>query len=622
MPKLKGQIQRYAPQRTMSDMLTDMTNTLSNIGDKRFERFWNYKPIPPIMEWFKRSKRINVLVGATKSTKTTCGVFKAIMVYTGMVPPSMQDTWNHAPLITNLNRPRHVRIIVQDYTKHWPETIKPLLLSDEWGMLPEAWAQNYEEKEHMFYGPDGSFLSIMAIDPKQAVDPNILRGPIIDHAYIDELQQRMVYAESLSRNATLSDGPRTVDLGYCPQEGYDWTYEDLYLTGYDRQTDAPLSPDKCSQDINVLRVTMRDNPSISQEAQDSYIRTFKPWEVAYRVDGRYTAHAGDPYFDMYQLIDWKNTGKQKHGAPYVIEKKDVNPDEGEFEANMHDATGASPESENVWQVWEKQKNGHYYLLTMDTAEGHAKGNFSVADMWRCSEEVPITTSRTDGKKIEIKININKPIQVAQLRKRTIKPGDFALEGCMMATIYGECLMCYEVNNTCGGTVRDRSRNYTNLYHRAGPSKKEVEDITEYVGWWTDQYNKPTALEELYHMMQEWKVVNYCGINSPETLADMMSYEEHIERDEETGVSKRTFSPQSGCFDDCVSSAWQMAYILRFQNMMLTEALISVKSATEKYKSPIEEESERIQRRKTGNQLRKQPSLQSLSRGQHGGSTRH
>lgn len=604
MSKLAGNVQRHLPTSTMFDLVQKMADTLANIGDKRFDRFWNYVPIPAVIPWFQNSKRVNVLAGANKSTKSFTSVFKAIMVYTGIVPPSMQGVWNHAPLLMALNRPRHVRIIVSDYSKHFPETILPILLSEEWGMLPEAWASNYDPDEHMFYGPDGSFLSIMAIDPKKQVDPNTLRGPMIDHTYIDELQQRMVYTESLARNATLSDGPRTVDLGYCPQEGYDWTYDDLYLSGYNRENDQPLPPEKCSQDINVLRVTMRDNPSITQEALDSYIRTLKPWEIAYRVEGRYTVRAGDPYFDMYQLMEWERQGLQKDGVPYKIEHINVDADEGEFDGHLEKLDYEPHDEDDIWRVWELPKHGEYYLMTIDTAEGHIKSNYQVADIWRCSEEG--------------KINVDRPRQVAQFRKRTIKPGDFIVESCLMANIYGGILLCYEVNNTAGGTVRDRSRNYQNLYKRLGPGKKEVEDETEYIGWWTDKWNKPTAIEEVYHMLQEWKVSGYCGINSPHTLSELMSFEEQIKRDEETGIAVRTFAAKQGAFDDCISVLFQMAYILRFQNTILTPAEISVKSATEKYKSPLEEESARLQRKKLGTRLRKQPSLTTIAKGHHGG----
>jgi hypothetical protein len=193
----------------------------------------------------------------------------------------------------------------------------------------------------------------------------------------------------------------------------------------------------------------------------------------------------------------------------------------------------------------------------------------------------------------------------------------------MAAAYGYILMCYEVNNTSGGTIRDRSRNYPNLYKRAGPGKREIADDTEYIGWWTDQYNKPTALEEVYHMLQEWKVAGYCGINSRETLEDMMSFEERVERDENKQVTKRVFGAKQGAFDDCITTLFEMAYVLRFQNYLLTESLISDKSATTEYISPLEAEAERKNRVNLAGNLRKQPSLTTLARGKYGTSgTRH
>ena len=48
---------------------------------------------------------------------------KAVMVYTGMVPPGLRELYPH-PLPQN--RGRHVRIVVRDYVKHYPENIELL----------------------------------------------------------------------------------------------------------------------------------------------------------------------------------------------------------------------------------------------------------------------------------------------------------------------------------------------------------------------------------------------------------------------------------------------------------------------------------------------------------------
>jgi hypothetical protein len=60
--------------------------------------------------------------------------------------------------------------------------------------------------------------------------------------------------------------------------------------------------------INVLRLSMRDNPSISAEAIDEYVSSLRPWEIAYRVDGNYAQASGNPYFPVEVVYRWQQEG--------------------------------------------------------------------------------------------------------------------------------------------------------------------------------------------------------------------------------------------------------------------------------------------------------------------------
>ena len=599
--KVPGDVRIRPVVPTFGAMIVEMATALSAADDVRFKRFWTYRPVGKLAAWFQNQKTTNVIVGANKSTKSTVGVWKCIAIYTGLVPPQVRAIWPDAAKIP-LSRPRHVRLIVQDYTKHWPETIKPLCMDETYGMMPKAWASNYDPDEHIFYGPDGSFLSIMAIDPKQVDEVRIatvLRGPLIDHTYIDEIQPRAVYTESLTRSASLRDGPRTVDLGFCPQEGYDWTWEDLYKAGYDPGTDEPLPDEFLHPDINVMRLSMRDNPSISTEAIDQYIRTLKPWEISYRVDGRYTARAGDPYFDLTALGQWERAGIFRAGTPWELKESHVDIEAGIFQGDFIQVSGRfDAEDRPIWRVWENPIEGEYYLMVLDTAEGHKNSDFQVCDIWRCSKDK--------------KIDVNFPVQAAQLRIREMKPGDF-VENCLcVADYWGEILVAYEVNNTSGGTVRDRSRNYPNLYKRT-MGRREVEDDTELLGWYTDSVSKPAALEEAYHLLAGWNTET-CGLRSSDTTKELMAFQEKIERDPKTGLAKRVFGPLSGMHDDCVMGLGIFSYILRNQKEMLTPSLISDRHMVNRTDilSTLEQKAHDLTKRNAP-PLRKQPSLNLLAR---------
>ena len=106
--------------------------------DTRQERFWNWQiPSAAHRPFFEDKRPVQVLVGGNKGVKTTCAIFKCVMIFTGIIPPSMQNVYPHK---IPTNRSRKVRIITYNYSKTWPLNIKPLLLDPGTGLLPEAWS--------------------------------------------------------------------------------------------------------------------------------------------------------------------------------------------------------------------------------------------------------------------------------------------------------------------------------------------------------------------------------------------------------------------------------------------------------------------------------------------------
>jgi len=469
------------------------------------------------------------------STKTTMGVFEAIMVYTGMVPPSMQGLYPHK---IPTDRPRHVRIIVSSYTKHWPETIRPLLLSEDYGMLPEAWS-NWNNDEKMFTGPDGSFLSIVAVDPHENVDPNVLRGPLMDHTLIDEINQQMVFTESLARGVSLKDGPRTVTCVYCPQEGFKcWTFDMFYRACYDPITKQRLPKSQCHSSIFTQKVTMRDNPSISDSERNALIATYKPWEVAFRVDGEYSDRATNPFFNMELLLRWERANFCTPGVPCRMIEKNIDTDKGIFEGELEVADGGANEAiEPIWRVWGQPIEGEKYILAGDLGEGNDKSDWTVLDVWKVS-------------------SMKLPVQVAQLRTRAVRAGGAGIQACCMAHFYGDCLVATEQNTTAGGMCIDRIRNYKNLYKRVRTDKQRRVQ-TDKLGWHTDVGNRGPMLDNLYKYCSQWGATltkagePYCGVNSHATLQEFMGFEERIQHDKEGHYKGIEWGARAGAHDDTV-----------------------------------------------------------------------
>jgi hypothetical protein len=589
-------------------MIEQMVGNLSCADDERFRRFWEYEPIPTMLEWWSSLKHTKALVGANRSGKTTGSIVEDVMWYTGMIPPALQDLYPHK---IPLDRPRHVRIIVKDYSKALPELIWPLLVGAHAGLLPKIWAADYDSDEHIFYGPDivggeprtGSFLSIFAADPDQQVVPKGLRGARIDHTHIVERTTRDIYTECRSRLGKKDEGITTITLDYCPQDGKQvWDYREIYGEVYNLKTDEKKPEEEQHVDIYVQRVEIFDNPHLDPKEVNAFVSSLKPHEVAYRARGLYTDRADDPFFDLAQLFTWDKNGRFSDGKEYVINELEIDQEEGTFEGSLERVSVKTDPDLPRWNFWEEPQDGEYYACFLDGAEGKPKSDYSNGEVWRFSDGMG-------------NFSPNKPVQVAQLHSKTIYPDMMAIQCLCACNIFGNCLFVYERNNTVGGVVLEKSRQYDNVYRRIGRRDMPNIDESELLGWHTERWNKPSALQEAYTMMAEWEARygGYCGIRSRATFDDMVAFQDRIEKDK-NGYVHRILAARERAYDDCVTTFYMMAYIARIQKELLTKAVLSARDPEKSYKSKLEAKAAKTKRDKRFGRMKKQPSLRELGRG--------
>lgn len=555
MPKKAGDLHIKHYQDLRSIGLTLATDLVQK--PPRFNAFWNYTPIPILMReggFFRSTKTTKVLAGGNASTKTHAGVFEAIMVYTGIVPPSMRNVYAYEESLVNLatggknNRPRHARIVVQDYAKHWNMTLKPKLLGspseDYCGLLPEEWSAGWDENSHIFTGPDGSQLDIFASDPAEQVDPRQLRGPRLDFIFIDELNNQTVYEECLSRVLGVKGGLGYMSLAYCPQEGYEcWTYEKFYKSTFNPSTKKRLPEEDCNPSIFYEKVTPMDNPSVTPEKIADMKASIREWEIAPRIYGEYSHRGDNPFFKIELLEKWEREGRtNEQGEFYEVEivKEDI--DEGEYEGKLNkitpiDAAGHKKQEDMiVWQIWNMPQKNHKYALTADCSAGREGSDYNVADLWDFT-----TPSR--------------PVQCAQARIKKVKAIEFATTCACMANVYGNCLLIPEAN-AFGEAFIDTTKNYVNLYVRSSISDKVEDKDMEKYGWNTNKYTKAAMLENLYKLIIQWAADvsdgrSYCPIKSRNTLEELQAFEEKIKRSAYDNQLNRIWGARAGMFDDTV-----------------------------------------------------------------------
>jgi len=517
------------------------------------------------------------------SYKTSIAILEDVMIFTGIVPYALRGVYAYEKDLQDMimgetRRPRHVKIIIPNYSKTWPEVIQPMLLGDPEtggrGFLPEAWAANYDDDKHIFFGPDGSWLSITAVDPSEKFDSNVLRGPLIDHTHICERNVQGAYSESMTRAVGLLNGPKDVTVEFCPQDGYeDWTYRELYLQGYDATTNEPLPEHKKNPSIFVQRVTMRDNPDMSEKEIQDIERSIPAYQVAFRVHGMYSNMASNPYFNMDMLQDWYKSKVFSDGKTLIITPDKAEPDTGIFIGSPYFCKEHEFDETKtpVWRVWEPPESGCKYLLSADTAMGNPDSDYQVADVLKL-----IDFKRFTGF-----------LQVAQLRMRGIKPGDFAVQCALMGHYYGDCMLVPETNTESGGIFIDRIRNYSSVYVRQSPVTKKNEKAVDKLGWHSDRFSKPIALETIYKTLQQCYAVGYCPIQSEFTIAELMGYEERVVRDKIGDYMKTEWGNRPGVNDDTVMSLAIGNRVLVKENYKLSTCIVKGDMIENRYISKLE-----------------------------------
>ena len=624
MARSQGDLQKSRAM-TMGEIVADLARGIE-VRDERYDNFWKYKPIPKMMNpdpnegFFASKKPIKAACGANRSTKTWSSVFECIMIYTGIIPPSMQGLYAHEETLREITsgpskRPRHVRIIVQSLG-HFADTIEPIL-TGQGGLLPEAWS-TWDSTVHMYRGPDGSYLEIMPIDPREKVaikTANTLRGGDIDHTMIDEITAYAAYTESIARAAAKKDGPKTVTIAYCPQEGFEcWTYEALFLSSYERKGHLFLrkNPEGCYPDVFCVKVSMKDNPSITPEAYESQKRRYKPWEVCFRVDGEYSDRTSNPFFSVEELLAWEEQERYSIGRPFILREAKVDVELGIFDGELLPTTerDVSPGCDYdekrfpIWRIWEIPTHGEKYVISADLSEGNPGSDPHSVTVWNCT-------------------NQERSYEAAKLHMRLIKPGALAVQACCMATVYGECLLVPEANNTGGGMFMDRSRNYVNLYSRLKSGDSEAERETDKLGWFTNRYNKGAMLDNAYRMLShmanmkipsidkngELVVRNFCPFNSRAVIREFIGYEEKIERDK-NNIPSIVWGAASGSHDDTVMEACIAFRIINHEYEKISACKLK-QNTVQAFKNRHRTELQKLTRPKAFSNMRKQEGLKNM-----------
>ena len=168
------------------------------------------------------------------------------------------------------------------------------------------------------------------------------------------------------------------------------------------------------------------------------------------------------------------------------------------------------------EIWEKPKDGEFYVIGGDVAEGKIDGDYSVAQV------------------------LDSNCNVVAMWYGHIDPDLFGFELVKLARYYNDAYLGVEANNHGLTTLKAiQNYDYWNLYF-AKIYDRFTDSITKKLGWQTTSKTKPMAIDKLAEFIRDFHI----GVKSRTTIQELLTY--IIEENGSTNA-------QQGCHDDCVMS---------------------------------------------------------------------
>lgn len=224
-------------------------------------------------ELFHRSlKKTKLFIGGNRSGKTHCGIVEDIWRLQGVhpfrsVPPA----------------PARGRIVCVDFAQGINQIIIPKLkqLIPPSLLIGGSWERSYHTQDKVLTCSNGSTLELMTYEQKIEA----FAGTSRHWLHYDEEPPKAIYDECQAR---LLDVDGDAFLTMTPLLGMTWLYDKIYLAGLNGE----------DPDIDVIIVSMDENPHLPAEARDRFLRSLDPDERKARQNGTFVSMGGLIYKDF------------------------------------------------------------------------------------------------------------------------------------------------------------------------------------------------------------------------------------------------------------------------------------------------------------------------------------
>ena len=158
-----------------------------------------------------------------------------------------------------------------------------------------SWEDSYDKNENILTLANKSKLEFKSYEQ----DLEKFAGTSRNFNWYDEEPPKHIYNESQAR---LIDTNGDSFITMTPVEGMTWVYEDIYLPGI---TGDPS--------VLVIEIEMSENPHLTAEAREEYLRTLDADERAAREKGEFIAVGGRVF---------KSFSVHTHVKPFYVPPKD------------------------------------------------------------------------------------------------------------------------------------------------------------------------------------------------------------------------------------------------------------------------------------------------------------
>lgn len=235
-----------------------------------------YQPHLKQLLFHASTKKGKQYIGGNRSGKTTGGINEDIWWLRGQHPYRAVPEPPVIGRITTVDFKNGAEKIIIPNLKQW---VPPSLL------INGSWEDSYDKSKHVLHCENGSELEIMSYDQELEKFAGVPRH----FTHFDEEPPKDIFGECKAR---LVDYGGSWWMTMTPVEGMTWTFDEIYIPSADGSN--PL--------VEIVEVSMFDNPHLSREAIDDLLEGLDEAEKEIRGKGTYIA-IGGLVFKFYRADD-------------------------------------------------------------------------------------------------------------------------------------------------------------------------------------------------------------------------------------------------------------------------------------------------------------------------------